>query len=192
MSILVLQSSWWGRKSWLLCLICLPGVLWWLSGSSSRCHGVVCSLWLWYFLIILAYYFQRKWCFSMEKIVGSALELSRKKLFSLDKYQLRSYGFQKLLLEWTFSCIIKNDYFIMETDTFGYIVVCTIYTPHTDHFTPQHTAFEHSPACLSVVFSYFLVSSVYRHTGWILDIIVNMNMNYSYPTTIWGSILTQT
>ena len=31
--------------------------LWWLSGSSSRCHGVVCGLWLWYFLIILTYYF---------------------------------------------------------------------------------------------------------------------------------------
>ena len=57
MSIPVLQSSWWGRESWLLCLICLPGVSWWLSGSSSRCHGVVCSLWLWYFLIILTYYF---------------------------------------------------------------------------------------------------------------------------------------
>ena len=55
MSILVLQSSWWGRESWLLCLICLPGVLWWLSGSSSRCHGVVCSLWSWYFLIILIF-----------------------------------------------------------------------------------------------------------------------------------------
>ena len=36
----VLQLSWWGRESWLLCLICLPGVSWWLSGSSSRCHGV--------------------------------------------------------------------------------------------------------------------------------------------------------
>ena len=57
MSVLVLQSSWWGRESWLLCLICLPGVSWWLSGSSSRCHGVVCGLWLWYFLIILTYYF---------------------------------------------------------------------------------------------------------------------------------------
>ena len=53
MSNLVLQSSWWERESWLLCLICLPSVSWWLSGSSSRCHGVVCSLWLWYFLIIL-------------------------------------------------------------------------------------------------------------------------------------------
>ena len=31
--------------------------LWRLSGSSSWCHGVVCSLWLWYFLIILTYYF---------------------------------------------------------------------------------------------------------------------------------------
>ena len=57
MSILVLQSSWWGRESWLLCLVCLPGVSWLLCGSSSRCHGFVCSLWLWYFLIILTYYF---------------------------------------------------------------------------------------------------------------------------------------
>ena len=57
MSILVLQSSWWGRESWLLCLFCPPGVSWWLSVSSSRCHGVVCGLWLWYFLIILTYYF---------------------------------------------------------------------------------------------------------------------------------------
>ena len=57
MSILVLQSSWWGRESWLVCLICLPGVSWWLSGSSSRCYGVVCDLWLWYFLIIFTYYY---------------------------------------------------------------------------------------------------------------------------------------
>ena len=64
-SILVLQSSSWGRESWLLCLICLPGVSWWLSGSSSRCHGVVCGLWLWYFLIILTYYF-RKWSSSLK------------------------------------------------------------------------------------------------------------------------------
>ena len=41
MSILVLQSSWYGREGWLLCLICLLGVSWWLSGYSSRCHGVV-------------------------------------------------------------------------------------------------------------------------------------------------------
>ena len=56
MSVVVL--SWWGRKSWLLCWICLPAVSWWLSGSSSRCHGVVCGLWLWYLLIILTYYFR--------------------------------------------------------------------------------------------------------------------------------------
>ena len=52
-SVLVLHSSWWGRESWLLCLICLPGVSRWLSGSSSRCHRVFCGLWLGYFLIIL-------------------------------------------------------------------------------------------------------------------------------------------
>ena len=59
MSILVLQSPWWGRESWLLCLICLSGVSWWLSGSSSRCHGIVCGLWLWYFLIILTIFESR-------------------------------------------------------------------------------------------------------------------------------------
>ena len=92
MSILVLQSSWWGRESWLLCLICLPVVSWWLSGSSSRCHRVVCSLWLWYFLIIFIYYFwsrfpfwhyndvrvfqkkpSKKWCFI--RFVNKQLDL---------------------------------------------------------------------------------------------------------------------
>ena len=56
-SILVLQSSRWGRESWLLCFVCLPGGLRLLWGSSSRCHGVFCSLWLSYFLIILINYF---------------------------------------------------------------------------------------------------------------------------------------
>ena len=56
-SILVLPSSWSGRESWLLCLICLPVVSWWLCGSSLQCNGFVCCLWLWYYLIILTYYF---------------------------------------------------------------------------------------------------------------------------------------
>ena len=45
MSLLVLQSSWWGRENWLLCLVCLPGISWLLCGSSSRCYGLVCRLW---------------------------------------------------------------------------------------------------------------------------------------------------
>ena len=57
MSILVLQSSGWGRESWLLWSVCLPGVSWLLCGSFSQCHGFVCCLWLWYFLIILTYNF---------------------------------------------------------------------------------------------------------------------------------------
>ena len=40
------------RESWLLCLVCLPGVLWLLCGYSNQCHGFVCSLWLWYSLTI--------------------------------------------------------------------------------------------------------------------------------------------
>ena len=57
MSILVLQSSWWWRESWLLYFDCLPGVSWLLCRSSSRCKGYVCSLWLWYFLTILTSFF---------------------------------------------------------------------------------------------------------------------------------------
>ena len=51
--ILALQSSQWGRESWLLCFVCLPGIWWLLCGSFSQCHRFVCSWWLWYFLIIL-------------------------------------------------------------------------------------------------------------------------------------------
>ena len=58
LSILVLQLSLWGRESWLLCFVCLPGVSLLLCGSSSRCHGFY-SLWLWYFLIILTIFESR-------------------------------------------------------------------------------------------------------------------------------------
>ena len=57
LSILLLQSSCLGRETLLLCLVCLPGYSRWLCGSSSQYHGFVCSLWLWYFLIIFTYYF---------------------------------------------------------------------------------------------------------------------------------------
>ena len=50
---LVLKSSYWRRESLLLCFVCLPGFSWLLYGSSSRCHSFFCSLWLWYYLIIL-------------------------------------------------------------------------------------------------------------------------------------------
>ena len=39
-SILVLQSSCWGRESWLLCFVCLFGVSWLLCSSSSWCNGL--------------------------------------------------------------------------------------------------------------------------------------------------------
>ena len=50
-SFLVLQSSWWGRESWLLYFVFLVS-----CSSSSRCRGLVCSVCLWYFLIILIFF----------------------------------------------------------------------------------------------------------------------------------------
>ena len=62
----VVASSWWRserereteRGDWLLYFACLPDVLWLLvfCGYSSRYRGLVCSVWLWYFLIILTYF----------------------------------------------------------------------------------------------------------------------------------------
>ena len=47
------------RESWLLCFNCLSYVLLLLMfcGCASRCCELVCSVWLWYFLIILTYLF---------------------------------------------------------------------------------------------------------------------------------------
>ena len=51
-SFLVLQSSWRGWESWLLCFYCFSDVLLLLMfcGSYSWCRGLVCSLWLWHLL----------------------------------------------------------------------------------------------------------------------------------------------
>ena len=58
MSFLVLQPSWRGRGSWLLCSYCLLDVLLLVMScsSSARCHGLACSLFLWYFLVVLTYF----------------------------------------------------------------------------------------------------------------------------------------
>ena len=50
-SFLDLPLSWCGREIWLLCFYCLSDVLLLLIfyGSSSWCHGLICSVWLWYF-----------------------------------------------------------------------------------------------------------------------------------------------
>ena len=102
MSIPVLQLSWWGRESWLLCLICLPGVLWWLSGSSSRCHGGVCGLWLWYFLIILNIflrYCQRTYLkYSIQHFVNYTLHT----YYTIDNEALLNQPLRFLMISWLY------------------------------------------------------------------------------------------
>ena len=109
-------------------------------------------------------------------------------------FLLRGYIFQKLLLAWKFSWINKNCFFVKETDTFGHIVVWTTYTSHKDLFTPQHTAFEQSAACLSVFLELLpglIPLTMLWHAGWTLEETIWMNMTYNYSTTIFKSILTQ-
>ena len=54
-AILVLQSTCWGKRSWLLYFNCVLAVVWlsMFRVSSSRCPRLVCDMWLWYFLVIL-------------------------------------------------------------------------------------------------------------------------------------------
>ena len=91
-------------------------------------------------------------------------------------------------------CIHKNYSFVKKTDIFGHIVVWTTYTSHIDHFTPQHTAFEQSAACLSVVLEILpglIPLTMLWHAGWTLEKIICMNMTYIYSTTIVRSNLSQ-
>ena len=107
---------------------------------------------------------------------------------------LRGYIFQKLLLAWKFPCINKNCFFVKETNTFGLIVVWTTYTSHIDHFTPQHTAFEQSVACLSVFLELLpglIPLTMLWNAGWTLEKTICMNMTYNYSTTIFRSIFAQ-
>ena len=48
----VFLITWCSVQSWFP-LLCVLSVSWLLCGSSSRCHGFVCSLWLWYLVFIL-------------------------------------------------------------------------------------------------------------------------------------------
>ena len=100
----------------------------------------------------------------------------------------------KALICMEFSCINKNCFFIKETDTFGHIVVWTIYTSHIDHFTPQHTAFEQSAACFSVFLELLpglILFAILWHAVWTLEKINCMIMNYNYLTAIFRRIRTE-
>ena len=55
---LVLKSSGWGRESWVLYFCCVLNAMFLLSffGPSSRCRGLVCSMYLWHSLVVLTYF----------------------------------------------------------------------------------------------------------------------------------------
>ena len=105
---------------------------------------------------------------------------------------LRGYIFQKLLLACFFSYWPKM-LFVKGTDTFGHIVVWTIYTSHIEYFMPQHTAFEQSSACLSVFLeslSGLIPFAILWHAGWTLEKKKQLHEHeLHYPTTIFRSII---
>ena len=76
-SFLVLQSPCWGWNIWLITINCFSDVLWMFvfSGSSSRCHVLVCSVWVWYFLIIATYFLSIIGTYSI--LLYAAFPLSR-------------------------------------------------------------------------------------------------------------------
>ena len=61
------------RESWLLCFVWLPGASWLMCGSSSRCHGFVCKLWIgisWSYSLFLTYIYNP---FSINLNLSTAL-----------------------------------------------------------------------------------------------------------------------
>ena len=104
---------------------------------------------------------------------------------------LRGRQSQKLLLVWKFTCTNKNGNFVKKTYASGYFVVWTIFASHIDWFISQHTAFEYSAACLSVIFwllpGLILLASLW-HAGRILKKNIYMIMNYSSLTRMYESM----
>ena len=78
-----------GKRELVAWLCCLPGVSWLLCDSSSRCHGLVCSLWLWYFLIKFTYYFCMGFWYSLIRVQRFKL-LSQQADWSITKSSKRS------------------------------------------------------------------------------------------------------
>ena len=80
----------------------------WLFGSSSRCHGVVCGYWLWYFLIILTYYFWIS-CDSLHAFTDIAMVLSFI-VWSWDMSQTRRRPLCKAFIGWllTGACLLPG------------------------------------------------------------------------------------
>ena len=96
----------------------------------------------------------------------------RKQVFSrrgLIKSEMTQWELRGILLSKAFTCMnftcINKMAFYQRDGYLGPIVVKTIFTSHTDHFKPQHIAFEQSAACLSDVLSHFLVLLRLQYCG---------------------------
>ena len=92
--------------------------------------------------------------------------------------------------------LYKQELLFCQGDGYFWPQCCmnNLYT-HIDHFTPQHTAFEQSAACLSVFLELLpglIPLTMLWHAGWTLEKTICMNMTYNYSNTIFRSILTQT
>ena len=95
-----------------------------------------------------------------------------KQVIKVNHIGIKGIYLSKALTCMKFFLYIQKCFLFKETDTFGHIVVWTIYRSHINHFTPKHTAFEQSAACLSV----FLESlpglvpfAILWHAGWTLE-----------------------
>ena len=106
----------------------------------------------------------------------------------------------KMLLSKALTCmnffLYKQKWLFYHGDGYLWLYCCmdNLYISHRSLYAPQHIAFKHSAACLSVVFELlpgFIPFTILWHIGRILNKNVTMNKNYSYPTTLWVSILTQ-
>ena len=103
--------------------------------------------------------------------------------------------FKDMLLSKALTCInfflYKQKWLFYHGDEYLWLYCCmdNLYISDRSLYAPTYS-FEHSAACLSVVFESlprFIPFTILWHIGGILDKNVTVNKNYSYPTTIWVS-----
>ena len=113
----------------------------------------------------------------------------RNKIFLVGTLKLRWRCFQKLLLVWNFP--VKQKWPFCQGNGYLWLYCCmnNLYILHRPLYAPTYSFWVLSSV---LIIHFWLLPRLIPcasqwHTGWTLEKNINMNMNYSYPTTICES-----
>ena len=120
------------RESWLLCLVCLPGVSWLLCGYFSQCHEFVCSLW--YSVTIFGCHScEQRWLWGVCTFAWSSLSLRHSSKFSCGDSKLRLNAILREQRRIWPVCTIAQAYLYLGHCTKSLVLpkmaICVLFTP---------------------------------------------------------------